>query len=316
MRSKKGGTVRAVTALKMILISSLVSFASAQVCDFPGGRLVKDAKFLDLNSYSDDDTAKVYISDATVKCAGDISGYDIYVNRNTALASHSTIVLPVTFTLEKNDCFKLYDIYNFTTDKDGKWYAEAHVVSDVSANRPVLLMNDTENKKCQNIYTLEFKAKGQLTASQHAVTSVWLFNQKTGGNDWSFEGVYNFTRWEAGDADLGKVYGYAAKDKGKVTSGQFVKVGSGAFVPPLRAYLKYIGKGSLAKSANESSVELPKSIDVLLIDSDNGTTGIVRWNMATGEITKVNHWFDLKGRKFNGKPENKGMFVGKKTIQK
>ena len=241
--------MRAATALKIMIISGLVSFASAQVCDFPGGRLAKDAKILDLNSYSDDDTAKVYISDETVKCAGDISGYDIYVNRNTALASHSTIVLPVAFTLEKNDCFKLYDIYNFTTDKDGKWYAEAHVVPDVSANRPVLLMNDTENKKCQNINTLEFKAKGQLSASQHAVTSVWLFNQKTGGNDWSFEGVYNFTRWEAGDADLGKVYGYAAKDKGKVTSGQFVKVGSGAFVPPLRAYLLPLNSRKRLKSA-------------------------------------------------------------------
>ena len=309
----------------MILISSLVSFASAQVCDFPGGRLVKDSKFLDLSSYSDDDTSKVYISDATVECAGDISGYDIYVNRNTPVASHSTVVLPVAFTLEKNDCLKLYDIFNFTTDDNGKWYAEAHVISEVSANRPVLMMNDTENKKCQDIYTLEFKAKGRLSGSQHAVMSYWLYNQKTNTNDWSFEGVYNFTRWEAGDADLGKVYGYAAKDKGKVTSGQFVKVGSGAYVPPLRAYLKYIGAGDadskkssrkLGKSANEDAVELPKSIDVFLIDSDNGTTGIARWNMATGEITKVNNWFDLKGRKLNGKPENKGMFVGKKTIQK
>ena len=308
--------MRAATALKIMIISGLVSFASAQVCDFPGGRLAKDAKILDLNSYNDDDTAKVYISDETVKCAGDISGYDIYVNRNTALASHSTIVLPVAFTLEKNDCFKLYDIYNFTTDKDGKWYAEAHVVPDVSANRPVLLMNDTENKKCQNIYTLEFKAKGQLSASQHAVTSVWLFNQKTGGNDWSFEGVYNFTRWEAGDADLGKVYGYAAKDKGKVTSGQFVKVGSGAFVPPLRAYLKYIGKRKLAKSVDEAAVELPEKIEVRLIDGDGELTGIVRMNTATGEITKVNGWYDLKGRKLNKKPENKGMFVGTKAIQK
>lgn len=308
--------MRAATALKIMIISGLVSFASAQVCDFPGGRLVKDAKFLDLNSYSDDDTAKVYISDATVKCAGDISGYDIYVNRNTALASHSTIVLPVAFTMEKNDCFKLYDIFNFTTDNDGKWYAEAHVISDVSANRPVLLMNDTENKKCQEISWLEFKAKGQLTASQHAIASVWLFNQKTGGNDWSFEGVYNFTRWEAGDADLGKVYGYAAKDKGKVTSGQFVKVGSGAFVPPLRAYLKYRGNNKLAKSANEEAVELPEKIEVRLIDGDGELTGIVRMNTATGEITKVNGWYDLKGRKLNKKPENKGMFVGTKAIQK
>ena len=45
-------------------------------------------------------------------------------------------------------------------------------------------------------------------------------------------------------------------------------------------------------------------------------TGIVRMNTATGEITKVNGWYDLKGRKLNKKPENKGMFVGTKAIQK
>ena len=310
--------MRATTALKIMIISGLVSFASAQVCDFPGGRLVKEngSGFLTLNSYNDDDTAKVYISDETVNCAGDITGYDISVQRNTALASHSTIVLPVAFSLEKNDCIKLYDIFNFTTDDNGKWYADAHVISDVSANRPVLMMNDTENKKCQDIYTLEFKAKGKLTATQHAVMSYWLYNQKTNDNEWSFEGVYNFTRWEKGNADLGKVYGYAAKAKGDVSAGQFAKAGSGAFVPPLRAYLKYIGKRGLAKSADEAAVELPEKIEVRLIDGDGELTGIVRMNSATGEITKVNHWYDLKGRKLNGKPENKGMFVGTKTIQK
>ena len=310
--------MRATTALKIMIISGLVSFASAQVCDFPGGRLVKDAKFLDLNSYSDDDTAKVYISDATVNCAGDITGYDISVQRNTALTENSTIVLPVAFSLEKNDCVKLYDIANFTTDKNDKWYAEANQVSEVSANRPALIKVDVENKECQDIYTLEFKAKGRLTASQHAITSHQLFNQKSKTNDWSFEGVYNFTRWEDGDAELGKVYGYAAKNKGKVSAGKFVKVASGAFVPPLRAYLKYIGSDSrmLSKAAAPAAIELPESIEVRLIDGDGELTGIVRMNPTTGEITKINHWYDLKGRKLNGKPENKGMFVGTKTIQK
>ena len=54
----------------------------------------------------------------------------------------------------------------------------------------------------------------------------------------------------------------------------------------------------------------------MLIDGDNGTTRMARWNMLTGEITKVNGWYDLNGRKLNGKPENKGMFVGTKAIQK
>jgi hypothetical protein len=38
--------------------------------------------------------------------------------------------------------------------------------------------------------------------------------------------------------------------------------------------------------------------------------------MATGEIVKVNGWFDLKGRKLNSKPQNKGMFIGNTKVQK
>lgn len=308
--------MRATTALKIMIISGLVSFASAQTCSFPGGFVDRSGKLLILNSYNDDDTSKVYISDKTANCAGDMTGFNVYVERNTALTENSTVVLPVGFTLEKNDCVKLYDIANFTTDENGKWFAQANKVTEVSANRPTLVKVDTENKKCQDLYRLEFKAKGKFTATQHAITSHLLFNQGVGQNEWSFEGVYTFTRWENGDADLGKVYGYAAKNKGKVSAGKFVKAAAGAYVPPLRAYLKYVGNRKLAKSADEAAIELPESIEVRLIDGDGELTGIVRMDASTGEITKVNHWFDLKGRKMNAKPENKGMFVGTKVIQK
>ena len=84
----------------------------------------------------------------------------------------------------------------------------------------------------------------------------------------------------------------------------------------MRAYLKYIGKNSLAKSVESIAPELPETIDVTLIDEVEGTTRTARWNMATGEIVKVNGWYDLKGRKLNSKPQNKGMFIGNTKVQK
>ena len=129
-------------------------------------------------------------------------------------------------------------------------------------------------------------------------------------------GSYSFIRWDKDHADLGKVYGYAAKTKGKVEAGQFTKVGAGAFVPPLRAYLLYQGDKALEKSVESTEVELPETIGVKLIDKNNGTTRLAKWNMATGEIVKVNGWFDLKGRKLNSKPQNKGMFIGNTKVQK
>ena len=82
----------------------------------------------------------------------------------------------------------------------------------------------------------------------------------------------------------------------------------------MRAYLKYRGQTPLAKSV-ESIVELPETIDVTLVEED-GTTRLARWNTVTGEMVKVNGWYDLKGRKLNSKPQNKGMFIGNTNIQK
>jgi hypothetical protein len=54
---------------------------------------------------------------------------------------------------------------------------------------------------------------------------------------------------------------------------------------------------------------------VTLVEEE-GTTRTARWNMTTGEIVKVNGWYDLKGRKLNSKPQNKGMFIGNTKVQK
>ena len=288
-------------------------------CEFDGGVFYKSNNTLYLESFNKD-SATVNVTSYAKECVSSNAKkpYNVVVERNTKLAANSTIVLPLDYSL-KSDCVQLYEPVQMGKDKDGKWnFTAKNKKGTGNAKKPLLLITDTEKEGCSDLKEITFTSQADLddTPKQHLITDVQIYNNVTGKSDWDLVGTYSYVQWEEYHPDLGTIYGYAAKDKGAVKAGQFVKVGSGASVAPLRAYLKYIGDTkNLAKKSAEG-IELPESIDVLLIDSDNGTTGIARWNMATGEITKVNNWFDLKGRKLNGKPENKGMFVGKKTIKK
>jgi hypothetical protein len=81
----------------------------------------------------------------------------------------------------------------------------------------------------------------------------------TGNPGFTLWGTYKYKKWESGASGINKVYGYAAKDMGGVSGGQFVKIGGGAYLPPLRAYLEYRGDG-LAKNLRitERTLNFPK----------------------------------------------------------
>ncbi len=316
---------KVLTAATVAALSCLVSTVWAErpdgekpVCTFQGGAYYESNNTMYLESVNDEN-ARVEISDATKNCIDEFTNkgeFNLVVERSTKLAANSTIVLPMNFT-PKSSCIKLYDPYAFTTNDEGVWNVFAsNTTSNGVAHRALLMITDTDKKECQDIKEIEFTASSLQIVNEHTQAQLerQLHNPKSGANDWALEGSYNFVRWDKDHADLGVVYGYAAKDKGKVTAGHFTKVGAGAYIPPMRAYLKYIGQAPLAKSI-ESIVELPETIDVTLVEEE-GTTHTARWNMATGKIVKVNGWVDLKGRKLNSKPQNKGMFIGNTKVQK
>ena len=316
---------KVLTTLSVVLFSSLMSVAFAERptgapdCEFDGGAFYKSNNTLYLESFNKD-SATVEIYPYAKECVSTNAKkpYNVVVERNTKLAANSTIVLPLDYSL-KSDCSQLYEPVQMGKDKDGKWnFTAKNSKGTGNAKKPMLMITDTEKEGCSDLKEITFTSQSDLddTPKQHLITDVQIYNNVTGKSDWDLVGTYSYVQWEEYHPDLGAIYGYAAKDKGAVKAGQFVKVGSGASVAPLRAYLKYIGDTKSLAKKSAANIELPESIDVLLIDGDNGTTRMARWNMATGEITKVNAWFDLKGRKMNAKPENKGMFVGKTKIQK
>ena len=307
--------------LNFALVMGVASFAWGErpretpTCEFAGGAYYRSNNTLYLKSFADSQS-KVEINDIAVNClrCNAPSSFPVVVERSTALAANSTIMLPIDFKIETNSCVTFYNPVSLSTDDNGEWTVMVkHQMSEGRAHRPMLLAVKVNEDECRNVKEIEFLSSGELQSTSHVNTGSSLYNSKTGREDWVFQGTYDFIRWESGNSDLGKVYGYAAKDDGSVSAGQFVKAGNNAFIPPLRAYLKYVGPASLSKSTDNGDYELPETIKVKIVDDEGKTIGSARLNTTTGSITEVNRWFDLKGRELKGKPENKGLFVGKKT---
>lgn len=161
-----------------------------------------------------------------------------------------------------------------------------------------------------------------LKKTEDAVSSV---------GDWEFRGTLVRKTWQEGDPDLGKVYGFSGVQAESIDIGQFVKIGKGTFVRPLRAYLMYAPvngqKARVYKPSmmSQGEMDIPEKMEVVIISSinkpesedgstvDNGekTTTIGYINTRTGEF-KPATTYDLKGRKMNGTPKAKGMYLKRK----
>jgi hypothetical protein len=188
---------------------------------------------------------------------------------------------------------------------------------NLSANRPALIVADTKSSKCKDIKEITFLAQSynnNPAPAKDQNLELWLHDNSAHTESFVFAGTYSYVEWKAGDGAIGKVYGYAAKDKGAVTAGQFVKVGTGANIAPLRAYLRYKGHG-LAKVSSDavSEEDLPETIEVRLHDSDS-TMSIGKLNTITGEFKMEGRRFDLNGRAVGEKPANHAVYVDKKKV--
>ncbi|SIO37699.1 carbohydrate-binding domain-containing protein [Fibrobacter sp. UWB11] len=153
--------------------------------------------------------------------------------------------------------------------------------------------------------------------------------------DWEFVGVYQYKKWTEDDEELlnGRaVYGFVGKAVDGFTIGKFVRIKAGAYINPMRAYMRYNPlpgpqmalRYSVADwNKTVSSIELPESITILRdVDGENHeerTTVIGHFNTHTGDFRlqrSTGRVFDLKGRAY-GKDARKarGAYYGKKVIK-
>ena len=142
------------------------------------------------------------------------------------------------------------------------------------------------------------------------------------GKDFVFQGTYSRIDWAA-DALPAGLYGFVAKDD-NYSQGEFVKAYKETFIRPFRAYLLYTGSGDLsgtetATARRMSAEELPDVIDIVWMPADalapGEATGI---RTTSGPSLNGEEWYDLQGRKLQGKPTKKGMYInnGRKMIIK
>ena len=246
---------------------------------------------------------------------------------------YSTVVFP--FDFNANNISGLDDILEFSQmiEENGKLKVEMNRVWCRAGGVPDRDCSSYEgNLKANTPYMLKTFSSNiwfnggpvTLKKTEPAVA--------TSGN-WQFIGTYAYKKWEKGDTDLGSVYGFASTASNGAEIGQFVKAGSGAFIRPMRAYLKHSSSNAEPRPApaghvsvwRDRSGELPEEIEVVVVEgkgrasigsgesgSEKKTTVIGRINTRTGEFTPVTRTYDLKGRSLNAKPKAKGVYVGKK----
>ena len=160
--------------------------------------------------------------------------------------------------------------------------------------------------------------------------------------EWAFRGTTAKKVWTKDETKNGNVWAYAGTLQDGVAEyiGKFVKLGAGAYTPPLRAYLVKDSEDSdpspqfvaasknayaaakFAKANSSAGVEtasVSDNLDVVIVSRDsNGnehTTVIGTFNRSTGEF-KMLRDFDLKGRKVNGVNKARGAYYGKKVLKK
>ena len=214
-------------------------------------------------------------------------------------------------------------ITNNITDADG--YYKEYPNVNLIANTPYLVQMG--KAASTNDETVALKVKGAVTLKKTADTATAI-------NGWKFRGTWQYKKWDANDDELGYAYGFAASasETNNIKVGDFVKVGVGAWIRPMRAYLvkDVITKksaqlaranGAYVKRPTVVPEELPELMSIVIDgddDNEEHTTVIGHFNTRTGEI-KMNYdrgKFDLKGRRVNGSNNARGAYYGKKILKK
>lgn len=249
-----------------------------------------------------------------IKVSGAIA-FDRSFPNLTAGDAFSTIMLPFE-PASKPTGVSFYTLGS-VSKVNGKWAISAtEVTGALDANTPYLVKVESGTKSI----TFEDGGTFKKTEGEHSVTN---------GN-WKFVGTYEYKTWPENDPGIGKTYGFAGSNGNDASIvGKFAKVGAGAYIYPMRAYLEYSAPARVGRPAangeTRTVASLPNEIDVLISEKDE-TTGeqttrvIGTLNTRTGEFkAAADRYFDMKGRYLGvKKPTAKGTYYnnGKKVIVK
>ena len=264
----------------------------------------------------------------TVSIPVNITVNSVTLNRTFTYNKCATLMLP--FSLGDGQSLNGGTLYKFdgVNNGEGDWVATlSEFTSPLKANTPYLIEPNghmTDDK-------ITFDLNGG-TVTLNTTTAGEDSNEKD--DLWDFIGTYSYIKWTTvtGDqdysaereAEIGKVYGFAAVEKTGIHVGDFVRVASGAKIRPMCAYLKWKGSipnnaRALTRAATNDDTELPQRITVKLVSASGETTAIGTLDTTTGEVSFDSEaWYTLDGVRLSGKPTKKGLYInnGKKIVIK
>ena len=255
-------------------------------------------------TFKDDGTPVAIPNDVNVEKLG--------FDRTMPVDQCATIMLPCADKAGRISGATFYTFtgvsYNSTT---GKWEATMTALGyddELAANTPYLVKASAAS--------ISRNYDGSLTLNTTTGT------KQTTVGEWSFKGVYEEKTWTAGE--VGTDYGFAATGGTAtdgvtaVSAGDFVKIGAGAHIKPMRSYLTYTGSGNpwvaSAPAMNRAPSELPGSISVVLVEADGSTTTVGTIRMERN----AEGWYSLDGLHLDSKPTTKGLYIhnGRKEVVK
>lgn len=188
--------------------------------------------------------------------------------------------------------------------------------SGVSAGK-VTMTEDTDGLDANVPYIYVPDAGSTDNIEQTSSVTVNIADANTADGDFTFTANYTDKTFTSDEITKG-IYGFAAKAADGANVGDFVKCTTGAYIKGMRAYLAYTG-GSTGDELEgpdgaARGVELPESMEVILVDSDGYTTSIATLELMNSDDDAPR--YNLKGQRV-GK-NYKGIIIknGQKVIIK
>ena len=249
-----------------------------------------------------------YTAADTVKITSDIAVNNVTLNRTFTQNVLSSLFLPFSISASQiSGATKIYQFNRVAQNDVGIWKVKVSAVTELTSNTPYMVLPSADGKLTFNI------------------NEPVVFNTTTGpethsviNDTWEFKGVYAHVDFDENFPDVSRVYGFASVAADGYNAGDFVKVGVGADIPAMRAYLIHHSAPLQKSSAGVLGQSvIPDVIEIEVEDETGIIVGTGKLNTVTGEI-RMDRWFDLNGRKLNSKPTAKGTYYknGKKAIIK
>lgn len=225
---------------------------------------------LEVLSITDEQNEKIAtfnaLNNASVIISEPINVKKVIIIRNFTADRPSTMILPFSCDASKFSSIGTFHTissveYNQTTKE---WEAKASdALTSIEANTPYLF-KPKQSTSAENPIVIEAEKNSHITLvannSTEPYTNVGTKENSTLSSDWKLIGVYQKKRWTEDSEDE---YGFSAIDVAEdgISAGEFVRAGSGAWIKPMRCYLKYTGNES--QFLSKSAPILPQSIRVI-----------------------------------------------------